>query len=353
MREEIIRLKKFSQVDLTDTFFDSLRESYTGFDKWFRRKADEKAYVVTSKAGVQAFLYLKIENGAITDIDPPLNSVICLKVGTFKINARGTRLGERFVKKIFDHALINDIKHIYVTVFEHHEVLISILKRYGFSEYGVKRNARGVEKVFLKDFSRIHGDILLDYPVIDARSATKWLLAIYPEYHTGLFPDSILKTENSNVIRDISHTNSIHKVYITRMHRINRFCPGDIIVIYRTAEPGRRAEYSSVATSLCVVQEMRKGSSFSTERDFVRYSNKHSIFTEDQLAGFYNERRKGLYAVKMTYNLALPKRPTRHRLIEEVGLPRNGPRWDLMKLSDTNFIDIITLGAVDEGVVIY
>ena len=44
---EIIVLKKFSEVDIKDTFFDTLRSDYDGFDAWFQRKADkgECAYV--------------------------------------------------------------------------------------------------------------------------------------------------------------------------------------------------------------------------------------------------------------------------------------------------------------------
>ena len=38
----IIR-KKFSEIDLHDPFFDSLKRDYPGFDDWFGRKKDEPA----------------------------------------------------------------------------------------------------------------------------------------------------------------------------------------------------------------------------------------------------------------------------------------------------------------------
>ena len=352
MRDEIIQSKLFSQINLSDPFFDSLRNSYPGFDEWFLRKANESAYVVISDRGeIQAFLYLKVENGTIKDIDPPLNTSTCLKVGTFKINAKGTRLGERFVKKIFDHAIVNNIKYVYVTVFEEHEILISILKRYGFFDYGTKTSLGGVEKVFLKDFNKVSGNTLVDYPVIDSRATSKWLLAIYPEWHTRLFPDSILRTEDTSIIKDISHTNSIHKIYIAWMKDMNQIKGGDTIVIYRTKEEGKSAEYSAVATSLCVVEDINPGTSFTSESDFTNYCKNYSVFTEDELKTFFKSKRSQLYAIKMTYNIALPKRPTRNRLIEEVGLPRDG-YWGLMKLTKQNFNDIITIGGVYGGLVI-
>lgn len=33
-----INYKKFSEINLNDSFFDSLRQDYDGFDKWFKRK---------------------------------------------------------------------------------------------------------------------------------------------------------------------------------------------------------------------------------------------------------------------------------------------------------------------------
>jgi len=43
-------------------------------------------------------------------------------------------------------------------------------------------------------------------------------LAVKPKYHSRLFPDSILKTEDSTIAKDISYTNSIHKIYIAAMN---------------------------------------------------------------------------------------------------------------------------------------
>ena len=104
---EIITLKRFADIDLNDTFFNSLKEDYPGFDAWFEKKSKDnsEAYVQYTNDNLQAFLYLKNESGeALTDITPIRPACNRLKVGTFKIDAHNTKLGERFVKKILDTA---------------------------------------------------------------------------------------------------------------------------------------------------------------------------------------------------------------------------------------------------------
>ena len=96
---------KFGKIDLNDTFFDTLKEDYLGFDKWFIRKYDEEAYItINSNNGMLlSFLYLKVEdeNENYSNINPQFSAKRRLKVGTFKVISNGFRLGERFVKIIY------------------------------------------------------------------------------------------------------------------------------------------------------------------------------------------------------------------------------------------------------------
>jgi hypothetical protein len=104
-----VRRVHFGQVDLQSGFFDSFREDYAGaaFDRWFNRKADEPAYVCYEGAGLVAFLYLKVEgrDENYGDIEPRFRPKRRLKIGTFKVELNGYKLGERFLKIIFDNAL--------------------------------------------------------------------------------------------------------------------------------------------------------------------------------------------------------------------------------------------------------
>jgi hypothetical protein len=346
-----IQLLKFSDVRLEDAFFDSLRDSYAGFDVWFKSKSTrgETAYVLIAGGAVKAFLYLKVEQGRVNDISPPLITNECLKIGTFKIEAHGTKLGERFVKKVFDHAVSRNIRHVYITIFNKHRPLIKILERYGFIEHGRKTTSDGDELVFLKDFSKRQGNILLDYPVIQFGERNAWLMAIKPEWHTKLFPDSILRNENANIVEDISHTNSIHKVYVGCMYGMDKIKPEDVIVIYRITEETGRAWFKSVITSLCVVEEVRRIGSFQSVDEFIEYASPHSVFEKSELSYFYETKKHGTI-VRMTYNVALPKRLNMQQLVETVGLDRSG-YWGFRKLSREQLLSVITQSRVPDCVV--
>lgn len=57
-----VKKEFFGNIDLKDEFFDTFKEDYIGFDKWFNKKADEIAYVCSSNEKIFAYLYLKIED---------------------------------------------------------------------------------------------------------------------------------------------------------------------------------------------------------------------------------------------------------------------------------------------------
>lgn len=356
-----ICIRQFDTIDIKDSFFDTLKTSYVEFEDWFNRKGEqgESAYVVYSDSGeLNAFLYLKIENGPLVDINPILNVEKCLKVGTFKIDAHGTRLGERFVKIIADTALNNGLRHAYVTVFPEHESLIRILETFGFKKCATKKTQNGIEDVYIKDMNYQTGDILLDYPMVDTRGRNKWLLGIFPDFHTSLFPDSKLKTESGTIIQDLSHTNSIHKIYVGFAMSFRQFKPGDCVVVYRCQAKASEesAWFKSVATSLCVVEEVRPKKSFLNKDDFIKYCMKNSVFTVDGLSDMFNmNKRTELFAIKMTYNLAFPKRPNLKSLVESEAVPhpKTGVYYGLMKLNDMQFKTILDLGNVNASFVIY
>lgn len=345
-----MKYKRFRDINLDDCFFDSLKEGYSEFEEWFKRKADQYAYIMENdNNSILAFLYLKIEKGIIDDIIPPRDEGIRLKVGTFKIDSHGTRLGERFIKKIFDYALVKNVKEIYVTVFEEHEPLIKLFQQYGFVKEAVKVTRNGSELVLFKNMQQIKNNVRLSYPLIKSEDANKYLLAIYPEYHTKLFPDSILNNETYDIIQDVSHTNSIHKVYISFMN-LGRLNAGDIIIIYRTSDQKAPARYRSVVTSVCVVEEVRSKYSFSNIEDYVRYCEKYSIFKREALLQWYYNK-KNVYVLRMTYNAAFKRRITRGILIDYVGLNENA-YWGCMTLTDNQFNNIMKLGEVNEGIII-
>ena len=111
-----LEIRAFSTLNIEDTFFDSLKESYPEFRKWFNKKAisGESAYVFFNEDGkILDFLYLKIEEEEMKDVIPAQPVKKRLKVGTFKILPRHTRRGERFMKKIMDCAIAENVDEKY------------------------------------------------------------------------------------------------------------------------------------------------------------------------------------------------------------------------------------------------
>ncbi len=341
---------EFQQVDLSDTFFDSLKVDYAEFESWFAKKAHNRAYIHRTPQGkLDGFLYLKREDDAVDDIKPQLGPKNRLKVGTFKIDAHGTKLGERFVKKIFDHAVYEGSEEIYVTVFEKHAQLISLLVRYGFKEFGTKTTANGTELVLLKDLKWEGSDLDANYPLVSLRGHS-YLMSLHPKWHTRLLPDSILANEREDIIKDVSHANSIHKVYLTAMRGVDSLRRGDVLLIYRTSDQQGSAHYRSVATSVCVVEEYRHISSFESEEAFVKYCAPYSVFTLAELKDFYRSRRFP-FVIRFTYNVALKKRPTRKRLIQEVGLGAD-QYWGFFQLNKSQLLSILRIGEVNESLIV-
>lgn len=127
------------------------------------------------------------------------------------------------------------------------------------------------------------------------------------------------------------------------MEQVEKLKYGDVVVLYRTAEDGKHAEYSAVATSVCVVESVKRQDEFGCFDDFYEYACKYSVFDKNDLHHWYN--RGGCKAIKMTYNAALKKRIVRHDLIEEIGLERN-QYWGFFELTNNQFRKIAQKGEV-------
>lgn len=342
----VLEYKQFKDIDLNDPFFDSLKKDYKEFEVWFLSNSDRYAYVQYDENHlIESFLYFKLEYNMIDDVNPIIYAERILKIGTFKVNAHGTKLGERFIKKSLDFAICNNVDVCYVTVFEHQESLIKLLQTYGFIHKGEKVTKNGKELVLVKDLNEFGNDVRAQYPLINSKNHNKYILSVYPKYHTMLFPDSILNNESVDILEDVSHTNSINKIYVSRMYNLRSVKKGDILVIYRTADTGRLAKYSSVVTSVCVVEEVKVQSEFKNFEEFYEYANRYSVFDKNDLLYWYTQG--GCYVIKMTYNIALSKRLIREKLIDDFGISAYD-YWGFMKLTDSQFNDIITYGGANK-----
>ncbi|WP_028592402.1 GNAT family N-acetyltransferase [Paenibacillus massiliensis] len=348
MSNDVIQIVKFSDLNVSNPFFDSLKDAYDGFTAWFEKKSlgEETVYILQDQEKLLGFLYLKEEDEEDTTIDPPLHKKRRLKIGTFKIMAHGTVLGERFLGIILKKMIEESFEETYVTLFDEQKGLIKLFEKFGFLFWGKKENGELVYNKILKE----QNDIFKDFPRITTHDTSKYLLSILPEYHTKLFPYSKLNTEKEHKIEDLSFTNTVQKVYLTKMSGTGNLKPKDNIVIYRMKDVGKKAEYSSVATSICTVVETRRIESFRTLQDFLDYCGKGVVFSDKELRSFWATKRYPII-IKMLYNFSLNKRIIRQRLIEEVGLERNAYAG-FMQLTDSQFNKIMELGETDESFII-
>lgn len=405
-----IKYKKFAEINLQDPFFDNLRMDYPGFDTWYKKKAmaEESAYVLYEENKLVCFVYLKIEDSLDTNIIPPLYPTRWVKIGTFKIEARRTKLGQRLIKRAFDFAISHNIFDLYVTAYDKHAVLIDILKHYGFVEYGNK----GSEKVLVKHiisnndlptFSEVCGklercpplprefsnlrisrknaiqryrqdpsfqhcyqncehffqfyeslkvpeNLSFIFPTLSARNNKKYILSIYPEYHTRMFSDSKLQTESNSILCDISESNSIHKVYLSAIDNTQFLQKGDLLIIYRTKDNNAQsANYSSVATSLCVVEEYKHVENFCCEDEFIGYCKPHNVFSIEELQRFYKTKRYP-HIIKMTYNIAFKRRVVLDKLRDIIP---NVSYWGFVPLDDQQFYQIMQEAEINDSIIVH
>jgi hypothetical protein len=261
-------------------------------------------------------LFLKVEDEkeSYIDINPSFTPKKRLKIGTFKVTSNGIKLGERFLKIIFDNARQYKVDEIYVTIFEKRSEqsrLIALLEQWGFSYHGLKQSQSGEEKVYVRNFSKQSNreNPKLTYPFL-SREADVYIVPIYPEYHTELFPDSILRTEDKEDFLDNEpHRNAISKSYISHS-RVRNLKRGDIIVFYRTG-----GIYQGVATTIGIVEDIF--TEIKDENELVGLCRKRTILKEDELKKWWKRYKTNKpFVVNFLYTYSFKKRPNLKQLIE-------------------------------------
>lgn len=353
----VLSVKKelFGNIDLDDEFFDSLKEDYPGFERWFNRKADEVAYICKVDDKISAFLYLKVEdeNENYADIRPTFTKKRRLKIGTFKVTLNGYKLGERFLKIIFDNAVQFQVDEMYVTIFNkriEQERLIKLFEDFGFIHHGYKDNASEDELVFIRSMAKVQNldEPKFMYPYIPTQGNNIYFVSIYPDYHTDLFPDSILRTESpGDFTENEPFRNAISKAYISRAFERN-LNSGDVLVFYRTG-----GLYQGVVTTVGVIESVI--TDIHSEDEFISLCRKRSVFSDDELREHWNYKRSNRpFIVNFLYSYSLPKRPNLKRLIE-IGVFANAtslPRG-FGKLSYEDFMNIMAEGQSNESIIIH
>jgi len=301
-------------LDIKSSFFDSLREGYEGFDKWFSKSAQEgrKAWVYKGEtdALLAICIYKKEHGPVVTDDGRGLKGNV-LKLCTFKVgeDVRGRRVGELFLKAALKYSFDNGLHWIYLTMIDTQEHLKDLCAKYGFLVLG--RCGRGREIVMVKESPACAPKAALaplEYhikysPCIKLTPTTQVLvIPIQPTYHNLLFPEVGSQLElfvNSTI------GNGLTLAYLCHA-KVKLIHPGDVIVFYRSHDLRE-------ATTLGIVE-----SSFITKDPEVIIRNvaKRTVFSMAEIGNMACE--KAVRVILFRLALHFPARVS-HQILESEG----------------------------------
>ena len=225
-----------------------------------QKKNTKDCYILKDKNNIlQGFLYLKLEdeNEKYHDIKPLLPPKKRLKIGTFKVAKHGFKPGERFLKIALKNAESYKVDEIYVTMHSRHKDLKQFLEKWGFKYWGLKDYNK--EHVYIKDMKKYEPSLSVkqNFPV-KKPNRSRYILPIEPQYHTDLFPDSILSNEEAHLYdKELSHRYALQKNYVTGAFKFENISAGDFVFIYRKGDREPK-KYSGCLTTVCVLNKIIK-----------------------------------------------------------------------------------------------
>ncbi len=274
-------------LDIKSSFFNSLREGYAEFDKWFSKSAQEgrKAWIYKGEADslLAICIYKKENEPVVTDDGRGLKGAV-LKLCTFKVgeDIRGRRVGELFLKAALKYSFDNGIHYIYLTMLEAQGHLKDLCAKYGFEVFG--RCGKGREIVMVKESPAVAPKATLEplgyhikySPCIRLAPDTQVLIIpIQPPYHNILFPEV-----GSQLQLFINSTigNGLTLAYLCHA-KLKNILPGDVIIFYRSHDLRE-------ATTLGVVEL-----SFITndQDEIARNVAKRTVFSMDEIRDMASE----------------------------------------------------------------
>ena len=306
----IFSLRKFSDIDLSDPFFESLKSDYQGsektveFNTWFKNKAREgrTALVFEDDEGLGAFIAIKPETEEIEMDEVTLPATQRLKICTFLIapRFRGHRLGEGALGLVLWKWQDFGYDEVYVTVFDFHQDLIDQLTKFGFTLAG----HRDGESVYAKNRNSIdYSDPYKSFPFINPDFDGAGYLVVNDYFHDILFPYSELKRNNlDKVILDVS--NGLTKIYIGSPTSHLGFKAGDPVFVYRKYTGEGSKGYKSCVTTFCMVKNItwvkENGKASMTYEKYLHRIGNKSVYETIELQTQYNNE-KNLVIIELVY----------------------------------------------------
>ncbi len=309
-----IRETKLRNIDINDSFFDSLKIGYPEFEKSYQKNIDSECFVQLNEVGeIKSFISLVTENFNEIDFTPSLKKEKYVEITSFKVDPSKKSSSENFIDLAIHYALSKKIYNLYLVIHDKYDKSIEVLSQFGFAKYA-KDNKTG-DSVYVKELKhqRDNPSLYYNFPYVKVWDSSFFVLGILPRHHSNMFPKYKLRDEN-NMLTATSVSNGVTKIYLAGMKEVDSIKHGDLIFIYRTSG-GKQSKYNAVVTSVCIAEEYRRILSFKNYEEFATYCQPYATFTEAELLEFY-ESKKYPHVIKMLYINDLPKKVSREELLK-------------------------------------
>lgn len=284
---------------LPDNFFDSLRQSYAGFDGWFRDKARDgrKAWVVWEGEDVLGAIciYSQQDDLVITKEGMKLAGS-ALKLCTFKVGPtiRGRKIGELFLKAAFRYATINRMENIFIHGNrEGHHFLFGLLQDFGFAPVGTHTAPASTDVVYLKHHPKnppADSSAAFEYhrrffPHFRYDSSIKkFVIPIKPSFHEILFPD--YTCQQTRLFPSTNPVGNAIKLAYLCHAQTRKMNPGDLVLFYRSGDEraitsiGVVEEYSVETAAEAIARRVRRRTVYTMAEieDMARRPTKVMLF---------------------------------------------------------------------------
>lgn len=323
----ILKEVPFSTLSLDDTFFNTFKREYAPYYfEWFKKKKDDLVYVAKDENGkIKALLKLKLEleNEDYSTIIPLLPPARRLKISSLKVDYSGQKIGERFMRIIFEQALKNKVDGIYVTVFANNSPrlrLIDMIKRWGFSYWGKKQ---GGEDVYIRMMKKIALPVSrLSYPFQNGNSKV-FVITVGTGYSKLLVPSKSVR-ENSYDMEPFR--NAIRKMIILNEDNIE-IGPGNAILFFSKGSGGE--DEGIIGTG--IVDDIFKN--FNNEEEFLARCRKRTSLSLDALHSRWSREEGKVKVIYFLHNASFYMNPITTSCLSKAGI-------DLMRLRSTRCLPI-------------
>jgi len=332
-------------LEITDPFFNSLKNEYDEFPEWFKKvsREDRPCYVYRENGKIKALLILKVENEPIETNAGLIPDKKRLKICTLKVEKIGLRIGELLLKISFEFCIKNNIDGAYLTHFtKDADYLVELIEDFGFRRVG--KNRRG-EAIYLKKF--ICDDTTLTplqisktyYPSYkDSKRVRKFIVPILPKFHDRLFPEYPGRQPRITDFVDMTEFslpgNAIKKAYLSHS-LIRKIKEGDIVIFYRSRD--------KQLTSLGVVEKAVVSSKI---EDIITIIEKRTVYNIKELKEI---AKKPVLCILFRHHFYL--KPIDYETLKREGIISSAPQ-SIIEIPHEGYIKIKKLGGLDERFII-